>query len=80
MLRGAVLFLNNLISPWPCVLLCILCVALWKFTVEGTENTEDSETTRRKFYGRCFSRSTFPSAMIFSISSGDRGKRAVSNL
>src|SRR5882672_810037 len=79
-LRGAAHILNNLVSPWPSVLLCVLCVALWNFITEGTENTEDSETTRRKYYGRCFSRSALPSAMIFSISSGERGRRAVSNL
>ncbi len=34
----------------------------------------------RSRYGRAFSRSAFPSAMIFSISSGERGRRAVSCL
>src|SRR5258706_296263 len=31
-------------------------------------------------YRPCFSRSAFPSAIIFSISSGERGRRAVSTL
>jgi hypothetical protein len=60
-----------MISLWPAEPLCVLCVELWNFI------TEDSEAKRRMFYWRTFSRSAFPSAMIFSISSGERGRRAV---
>jgi hypothetical protein len=63
-----------MISPWPSVHLCVLCVEVWNFITERTE------TKRGKFYWCIFSRSAFPSAMIFSISSGERGRRAVSIL
>src|SRR5579864_1530196 len=50
----------------------LLFLALWfvHFTTPGREH----------FYGPCFSRVAFPSDIIFSISSGGRGRRAVSSL
>jgi len=63
-----------MISLWPSAHLCVLGVELWNFITERAENK------RGKFYWRIFSRSAFPSAIIFSISSGVRGRRAVSIL
>jgi len=63
-----------MISLWPSAHLSVLCVEFWNFITERAENR------RGKFYWRTFSRSAFPSAIIFSISSGVRGRRAVSIL